>query len=220
MSDTAPRDARRSFVGAPLDPWTYRSVAYLLLAFPIGVAYLIVLSVGASLTLGLSITLLGPVALVATLLTVVSLAWVDGKLTGGLLGVDLAPGFPDTDRGVVAFTKELVLGRATWVGAVYLAWRVLLGFVALFVLVTGVSLAVSLLAAPFVYGDTLAVQYRLGSLTVDTLGEALAAAGVGALVGLATLYLSNLLGRLSADVAAALLDVDADTEEPSVPADN
>lgn len=209
MTTTEPRGTLRSLAAAPLDPWTYRTVAYLLLAFPVGLAYLLVLSVGTAFTVGLGVTLLGPVALAVTLLAVVSLAWLDAKLTGGLLGVDLSPGFPDTDRGFVAFTKELLTGRATWVGALFLGWRVLLGFVALFVLTVGVSLAAGLLAAPLAYGDYLVVEYGLGAYTIDTLGKSIAAAGLGALVAVAVLYLSNLLGHVAARVAVELLN-DAD----------
>lgn len=200
------RDAARSVVGVPFELRTYRNLAYLLLAFPLGIAYFVALTVGFSLTLGLSVTLLGPIALGATLLGVVTLAWVDGALTRELLDVDVSPGFPEVDDGAVEFAKRLLLGRETWVGAVYLVWKFALGVAAFVVLATGFSLAISLLAAPFVYDETLEATYVMGTYSIDTLGRSLVAAGVGAIVGLATLHVGNLLGELSARVAQALLD--------------
>ncbi|WP_254839313.1 sensor domain-containing protein [Natronomonas marina] len=207
MTATSPRDAVRSFLGVPLEPRTYRALVYNLLAFPLGIAYFVVLTVGLAATVGLSLTLAGPVALVVTLLSVVTLAWADGRLTGGLLGADIAPQFPDDDDPV-EFLKTLVFGRLTWTGAVYLLWRFAVGVVVFVVLVAGFSLAGSLLAAPFGYGEHLAVRVGAGSVAIDTLGRALAASLVGALIGLVTLHLSNLLGEANAAVADALLDPD------------
>ncbi|ELY55741.1 sensor domain-containing protein [Natronococcus jeotgali] len=197
----------RPFYAAPIDPWTYRSLAYVLLAFPLGIAYLVSITVGASMTLGLSLTLLGPVALVATLLSIVALARLDGALTRGLLAVDVAPSIPPTDRGLAAFLKRLVFGRETWFGAAYLGWKILLGICGFVVLVVGVSLATSLLVAPAVYGADLVVYAVIADpVVIGTLPRALGAAVAGLLALVATLYLANVLGRLSALVAAVLLD--------------
>ncbi|AGB38996.1 sensor domain-containing protein [Natronococcus occultus] len=197
----------RPFYAAPIDPWTYRSLAYVLLAFPLGIAYLVAITVGASMTLGLSLTLLGPIALVATLLSIVALARLDGALTRELLAVDVTASIPPTDEGVAAFLKRLVLGRETWLGAAYLGWKILLGICGFVVLVVGVSLATSLLVAPAVYGADLVVYAVLvDPIVIGTLPRALGAATVGLLALAVTLYLANLLGRLSAVVAVSLLD--------------
>ncbi|THE63902.1 histidine kinase [Salinadaptatus halalkaliphilus] len=199
--DRPPRTIARELAAAPIDPLTYRSLAYLLLAFPLAVIYFTVAVTGASLTLGLSVTLLGPLALVATLLAFVSLAWLDGALTEGLLEAEVAPAFPTHDDGVVPFLTELFLGRGTWLGAVYLLWKTLLGFVAFVAIVTALSLAASLLAAPLFYGDHVVV----GTYSVHTLERALVASAGGLAIGYLTLVLVNLTGRLAAVVASALL---------------
>jgi hypothetical protein len=206
MTTTDLRDALVSFAGAPLDPRTYRSLVYLLLAVPIGLGYLLVLSVAGSLSLGLSVTLLGPVAVLGSLLLVVTLAWGDAALTARLLDVDVEPWFPSREDGVVAFCRRLLLDRSTWTGLAYLCWRVALALVALIVLTTGVSLTTGLLAAPLAYGEHLRVDYLVGVYRVTTLPRALVAAGVGLLVGVCTLYAVNLLGRLSVLVATTLVD--------------
>ncbi|WP_313692536.1 sensor domain-containing protein [Halorarum halobium] len=210
MTTTATlRDALGSFLGAPFDPRTYRNLAYLVLAVPIGFAAFLVLSVCVSLTLGLSVTLLGPVALVATLAIAVALAWGDVTLTSGLLGRQLSPTFPDTDGDAVTVLKRLVVGRQTWASVTYLCWRALLGFVALMLLTVGLSTALGLLAAPLAYGDHLAITYRLGRYPIDTLPRATGAAAVGLLALFVTLGLSNVIARVSGDVADALLGADS-----------
>lgn len=207
MSNT-PTPSRRAvdwLLGAPFDPQTYRNLLYLLVAMPLGLLYFVVLSAGVSFTAGLSLTLLGPVALLATTLTTLSLSWVDARLTDRLLGVDLSgPSFPADTDGAVAYAVELVTGRDAWVGAVYLCWRCVFGMVAFLLLTTGVSLAAGLLTAPLAYGEFLVVDYRLGVWNVDTLPRALGAAGVGLLVAYATLLFVDLLARAGRIVAARL----------------
>ena len=205
MTTAVPAGALRSFVGVPFDPQTYRTLVYNAVAFPLGVLYFVVLVTGLALTVGLGFTLAGPVVLLVTLLTIVTLAWCDGRLTGGLLDADVAPAFPETDDGL-EFLKELLVGRLTWAGAVYLLWRFVLGLVVFVLLVVGFSVAGSLLVAPLGYGEYLSIHAGVWTVAIDTPTRALAASFVGLLVGLMTLHLSNLLGGVNATVASTLLD--------------
>ncbi|MEF8780236.1 MAG: sensor domain-containing protein [Haloferacaceae archaeon] len=204
---TGVASALRSFVGAPFDPWTYRSLAYLLLAIPLGLLYFVVLTTGASLTLGLSITLLGPVAFVLTLLLLCALAWGDARLTGELLSVDLDATFPSTDDGVAPFLKELVLGRSTWRGIGFLLWRAVLGFLALAFLAVAGSITVELLLAPIGYGEHLRIHAFGAAYAIDTFERALLASGGGLVLAFLTLAGVKLVGHASAAVATALLGV-------------
>lgn len=205
VTTARPRDALRSFLGVPFEPRTYRTLAYNLLAVPLGLFYVVVLVTGAALTVGLGVTLAGPFVLVVTLLLVATLAWADGRLTGVLLDADVDPEFPGGEDAL-GFLVELALGRGTWVGLVYLLWRAALGPVVFVTLVVGAAVAASLLAAPLGYGEHFVVQYGYGTVAIDSLGRALVAALGGAVAALVTLHLSNLLGDVSAAVASALLD--------------
>jgi hypothetical protein len=203
MPTARPRDAPRSFPGVPLKPWTYRTLAYNLLAVPLGFVYVLVLVTGAALTVGVGLTLAGPVFLLLTLLSVVALAHAAGRLTGGLLDVEVDPPFPD-DGTAVGFLKQFVLGRATWAGVVYLLCRSVLWLVTFVGLVVGLSASASLLAAPLGYGEYLVVFYGAGAVAVDSLVRAPVAAVAGVLVGLVALHLSNLLGATNAAADALL----------------
>mgnify|MGYP006276102067 FL=1 len=191
-------------IDAPLDTRTYRRLGYLLLTAPLGFLYFLVLTVTVSTTLGLAVTLAGPIAFVVTLLLVLALSRADLWLTNVVLGTNAAgPRFPDHEDGAVAALTELVLGRDVWIAGLYLVWRSLLGLLAFVLLTVGVALSVDLLLAPLGYGDALVVNYGVGVVAVDTLPRAVAAAAGGLVVALATLFAADALGRLSALVADA-----------------
>lgn len=202
MTMMTPRGAFESTLGAPLDPRTYRNLAYLLLSVPVGLVAFLLLTVGGSLTLGLSVTLLGPVVLLLVLGVTLVLARLDARLSDRLLGVDLGgPTFPSDADGAVDYLLTFATSRDAWLSVAYLCWRACFGFVGFLFLTTGVSLAIGLLLAPLAYGDFLAVNYRLGVWTVDTFRRSLVAAALGLLVGLLTLVGTNLLAAAGREVA-------------------
>lgn len=191
-------------IDAPIETDTYRRLGYLLLTVPLGFCYFLVLTVTVSTTLGLAVTLAGPIAFVVTLLMVLALSRADLWLTNAVLGTNATgPRFPDTEGGAVDALTELVLGRDTWAGGLYLVWRSLLGLVAFVLLSVGAAVSLDLLLAPVGYGDALVVHYGYGVVAVDTLPRAIAAAAGGVVVGLLTLFAADLLGRFSALVADA-----------------
>jgi hypothetical protein len=191
-------------IDAPLDTDTYRRLGHLLLTVPLGFCYFLVLTVTVSTTLGLAVTLAGPIAFVVTLLLVLTLSRADLWLTNAVLDTNASgPRFPDTDDGTVEALTDLILGRDTWVGGLYLLWRSLLGLAAFVLLTVGAAVSFDLLLAPLGYGDALVVNYGYGLVAIDTLPRALAAAAGGVAVALGTLFAADLLGRLSALVAEA-----------------
>lgn len=213
MSTHEPRRALHSALTTPFDGQTYRNLLYLLLAFPLGLAYFVALTVAGSTTLGFAITLVGPVALVCTLLLVLGLSHVDTRLSEMLLGADLAgPRFPDEDK-LLPYLRELVTSRDAWLGVLYLLWRFLLGLGAFVLLTTGLSVSVSLLAAPFGYGEYMVVDYRIGTWQVTTFPRALLAAGGGVVVGYLTLLTGNALARVATAVPGLLFDAETGDAE-------
>lgn len=191
-------------IDAPLDPRTYRRLGYLLLTVPLGFAYFVALTVAISTTLGLAVTLAGPVAVVGTLLLVLALSRADLWITNVALGTDApSPRFPDHEDGAVDALTALVFGRDAWIAGLYLGWRSLLGLIAFLLLTVGAAASFDLLLAPLGYGEALVVNYGYGVFVIDTLPRALAAAAGGVAVGLGTLFAADLLGRVSAIVAAA-----------------
>lgn len=190
---------------APFDAQTYRRLGYLLLTAPLGFLYFLTVTVAVSTTLGLAVTLAGPIAFVVTLLLVLALSQADLWLTNVVLGTNAAgPRFPDHEDGAVEALTQLVLARDAWVAGLYLGWRSLLGLLAFVLLTVGAGLSLDLLLAPLGYGDALVVNYGVGVVAVDSLPRALAAAAAGVLTAIATLFAADVLGRLSAGIADAV----------------
>lgn len=191
-------------IDAPLDTRTYRRLGYLLLTVPLGFAYFVALTVAVSTTLGLAVTIAGPLAFLATLLFVLAVSRADLWLTNAVLGTDASlPRFPNRDAGAVDAVTELVFGREVWVGGLYLVWRSALGLFAFVLLTVGAALSLDLLLAPLGYGDALVLNYGAGVVAVDTLPRALAAAAAGLVTAVTTLFAVDVLGRFSAVVADA-----------------
>lgn len=193
----------------PIDPMTYRSLGYLLISMPLGLTYFVLVTVGISLSLGLSVLLVGPLFLVATLLLVIGAAWLDGALTGALLDAEVEPEFP-SNESVRGFLRDLFLGRSTWLGLTFLIWKMILGLFASIVLLVGFSVAVSFLLAPIYYGEHVVLTYGLGRSPIDTFGAAIVLAGSGAVLAYLVLLLVNVLGILSRAVAEGLLGPSGD----------
>lgn len=204
-----PIDNLRWLARVPVDAFTYRSLGYLLLAMPLGLAYFIVLVTGFALSLGLSILLIGPVIFGAMLLVVLAFAWFDGVLAEAILDADVQPNFPSTES-LGTFLTELFLGRDTWLGLLFLGWKMVLGFVAFVLLTVGVAAGPGLVLTPLYYGEHVILRYGFGTVPIDTPARALGVAVLGILVAYATLLCVNLLGLLSRAIAEGMLQDGAD----------
>ncbi|WP_134670083.1 sensor domain-containing protein [Halorussus marinus] len=212
---TSLRDAAVAFVGVPARPQTYRNLLYLVLAFPLGLGYFLVLATGFSLGTGLAITVVGVPILLATLAAARLLANVEAELANRLLGVEAASAALDTSDGALAVANRLATEPRTWLGVVYLAGKFAFGVAAFVALTAALSVSASLLAAPLTYSSSYHVGARFGTLSVgpfesgalavDALPEAVGVALVGAFVALVSLHLLNGLARASGLAAEALL---------------
>jgi len=233
-----------SAFAVPFRLQTYRNLLYLVLAFPLGLAYFVFLSVGLSLGVGLAITVIGIPILLAVLAISTGLATVEREIAAVLLGVEVdSPGSVLTDDGsLLERAKRLVTDAGTWKAVVYLGTKLFVGVVSFVVVTTLLVTAVSMLAVPFVYDQpgvyvgivtdaplrlhpSLYVAWRnllvgietvvhVGSWQVTTLAEALGVAGAGVLLGVASLHLLNGLARLSAWYTKLMLGTG--TETPSL----
>jgi hypothetical protein len=213
---------------APFRTQTYKNLLYLLLAFPLGIAYFTWLVTGGSLGVSLLITWVGLPILVLTLSGATVAAGIEARLAESLVGVDTSvPSFLSEFRvkdglalpgdGFVAAVKQLVTAPSTWTSVVLLLAKFVAGIVSFVAVVTSTAIAAALLAAPFIYNDATvsfgaaspaaASNYTIGSWTVSTLPEALAVAGAGVIFVLVALNLLNGLARIQAMYTATLLGV-------------
>jgi len=206
---------------------SYRSLAYLLLRFPIGIAYFTTFLTG--LALGLALTPLGVgVPLLVIVLGVADHAGlVEAGLLHRVLGRDLDWKPIDPNELLIwPYLKTVATDGRSYVLLVYCLASFWIGTVSFVLLVIWFSLAVAYLLAPLVFWLP-AVSYGTGSgseplveigpttvttsepvfelFTISTLSEALVGSVFGALLGIAGLHIFGTAGRLLADLTEQLL---------------
>ncbi|MFC1994996.1 sensor domain-containing protein [Chloroflexota bacterium] len=140
---------KRGFFGIVADPQSYHNIAYLLLAFPLGIFYFVFLVTGLSLGFGLIITLLGIPILLLVLKGSWALCRFERQVAITLLNEDipLSVSRPES-AGLWARVKSLLKDSATWTGVLYLFLKFPLGIATFTITVTLIALTVGLLAAP------------------------------------------------------------------------
>lgn len=210
--------ATRRFVAVPFDIQTYRNLAYLALAFPLGLAYFVGVTVGLSTGAGLLITWVGLPIIVATVALATVAAGFEAQLVERLLGMESS--LPevlrefDAEEAVVApgdgfleSVKRLLLAPTTWTSVFLLLVKFGFGLVAFTALVTAGSIAVATIGAPLVY-DAPHAAYHVGPYVIDTFVEAVAVSAGGVLLALVSLHVLNGLARLGGLLTTSLLSVD------------
>ncbi len=235
MSQVPPHgeiDAAEAFLAVAAERQTYRNLAYLLLALPLGVAYLGFIVVGFLLVPGALTTGSGylfdehpalglaavPVAVAIALaglpipLTLLSaaraLATFEARLATALLGKPVAPRFTPLDRkatGRWARLRERVKDLDTLRGLAFLVVKLPLGILSVVVVSVSFLLPASLLGAPVFYRME-GIRLFLGAIQVDTLSRALMCVALAPVAGLVSLHLVNGAAWLSAELAGGLLN--------------
>jgi hypothetical protein len=184
---------------------TYRNVAYLALALPLGIVEFTFLVAGLALGLGLLITWFGLAVLLATLGGAFVLARFERRLATSLLGTEIPAAAPVADgaTGIPGRLLAHLSRRTTWTSLGYLAAKLPLATVSFVLAATALTLSVGLLVAPFTSGYDHAVV--LFGWDVDTLPEALASAAAGITALLLAAHLVNALAAVWARLSRALL---------------
>jgi len=224
----------RSLAAAPVQARTYRHLLYLGVAFPLGLAYFVVLVVGFSISASLIVLIVGLPLLVVTLLVVRGLAAVDRLLANRLLDADIAaPAYPFRNGSVSDRVRALFVNHRTWVECGYLLSRFPMGIGVFVFLVTGLTTSLTFIATPVYYNtpgrrvgvfltDPITVSPSLSvpwgdvlvgiefAVTVrdwagDSLGDALGFSVLGVILLLVTLNLVNLIAWLFRRYTRALL---------------
>lgn len=193
------------FFGVVTQSRTWRSVGYLLLAFPLGIFYFVFLVTGFSLGFGLLITLMGIPILVGMVAASYGLGEFERLTTNQLLETSIA----HTERislaeGFWTKLKELVVSSETWKRVFYLLLKFPFGIVGFVFVVVGFSMF-ALVLAPLVYQQDW-YNPNIGTIwEVDEVWEAIVVAVIGVALGFVFLHLINGTARIWALIAQALL---------------
>ncbi len=200
---------------------TYLNALYLLLSFPLGVAYFVFLVTGLSVGFGLLVIWVG----VPILALVLAGSWVLSRLeqatANRMLKLDIpAIAFPRTsdplsaDDARLSVTERVFVrtwrqfkahlsDRLTWTGMLYLFVKFPVGVASFVIVVTLASLTAALLGAPFYYwvGDGI----DFGIWQVDQLWESLILMLAGVPSLFVSLHLINAAAWVSGGIARVML---------------
>ncbi len=206
------------FFGVIAEPQSHINIFYLLLAFPLGIAYFVFLvtgiSVGASLLFWVGVPILA---------LVLAGSWAmcefEHILAVRLLKEDIPrtialPPKAVTDDQNLSAVERLLIGtwrrfkshvtnRLTWTGMLYLFLKFPLGIGSFVMVVVLVSVTGALLGAPFYYWVDDGIDF--GIWQVDVVWEALILTLAGIPLVFVSLHLMNGAAFLSGRLARALL---------------
>ena len=198
------------FFGVLVDPHTYGSLFYMLLALATGIFYFTWAVTGASLSLGLAVLIIGIPFVILFIGATRILALVEGRIVEVMLGERMPrrPLYTDRSQPVLQRIGAMFTDPRTWGTLLYFVLMLPLGVTYFTVVVTLLTTGAALVAWPFAwwFSDPAYININLGgwldpaSPWVWPLSIA-----AGVLLVFATLHLCRLIGRGHAQLAKAML---------------
>jgi len=172
---------------------TYSNIAYVWLAFPLGLAYFVLLTTGSALSLGLSLLWIGLVVMLVFVLSIRGLGNFERLLSRWLLGEPVAmPARAAGETKVWPWLKSILKDSATWKGALFLLIKFPVGLTCWIVSVTSFAVSLAFLLYPLEEGGTL----YFGDWTMQDPTGGFLISAFGALLLLGTLHVHNAMGAL------------------------
>jgi len=198
------------FFGVLVDPHTYGSLFYMLLALATGTIYFTWVVTGLSLSVGLAILIIGIPFFILFIGATRILALVEGRIVEVMLGERMPrrPLYSDRSLPVLQRIGAMFTDPRTWGTMLYFVAMLPLGIAYFIVVVTTMSVGLALIAAPIAqalgYGDYV----HLGNSgwfdpTSPWAWPFLVLAGL--VLVFATLHLARLIGRMHGRLAKYLL---------------
>jgi len=211
-----PRDsALGRFFGVAADPRTYGAMFYSILALATGIFYFVWVVTGISLSVGLSVIIIGIPFVILFLGSVRLLSLVEGRIVEVMLGERMPrrPLYADRERPVMTRIGEMFTDPRTWSTLLYMLAMLPLGIVYFTVAVTLLSLSLALVIAPPLAmfgafdGWTLSGGWIGYWEPATTLGwwELPIAFACGVVLLFATLHLLRGIGKVHGAIAKQLL---------------
>ena len=139
------------FFGVIAEPRTYAALFYMLLSLATGIFYFTWVVTGASLSAGLAVLIIGIPFVILFLGSVRVLSLVEGRLVEVMLGERMPRRPLYSGRGKPLFDriKDMFVDPRTWGTLLYMVLMMPLGILYFTVAVTGLSVSLSLILAPF-----------------------------------------------------------------------
>jgi two-component system, OmpR family, phosphate regulon sensor histidine kinase PhoR len=207
------------------DRRTYLRILYLLLAFPLGILYFIVIITGLSVGVGLVIVIVGFPILLLTLLGWLLFGRIERELAIHLLGAKVRPmSIPDPERRSAWQRLLRTLGDpVTWKSLVYVLLEFPFGIFSFTLALVLLSVSLSLVLYPVVYAVATALYQQFpdqaqgtmwpgvtidGQFSTSVAVRFLGVSAFGIVFGIASLAVLNGTAWLWARFAELMLGVD------------
>lgn len=197
------------FFGVLVDPHTYGSLFYMLLALATGIFYFTWVTTGASLSVGLAILIIGIPFVILFIGATRILALVEGRIVEVMLGERMPrrPLYSDRNLPVLQRIGAMFTDPRTWGTMLYFLLMMPLGIVYFTLAVLGLSLSGAFIAAPFLalFGFADQVVYWNDVSLVDARWATVLLPVLGVVLLFATLHLARFIGRMHGKLAKQLL---------------
>ena len=209
-------DVLKTYFGVMARGETYLNTLFLFLAFPLGITYFILLTVGFSLGLSLIIIWVGLLILAILFPVVWALIAFERFQAIKLLNMEIAPmsAQPERDLGLWQRTKDFFTNPVTWKGLLYLFLKFPIGIAEFIIITTGLALSFGMIFAPLAYPW---VTINFGFWVVDSFAEALGVTFIGLLILPAVFHVFNFVAQLNGKFAKLMLGSDIHTKVKSMP---
>jgi hypothetical protein len=202
-------DPARRILGVLLDPRAYGALLFMFLSLATGILYFTWAVTGLSLSVGLSILIIGLPFMLLFLASVRLFSLLEGRLIESLLGVRMPrrPRFAAPEGSIWTRLRSWLADRRTWTTLLYMVLKLPMGIFSFVLFTVLMSISFALLAAPITqmfFDEPLIHLYRDHYLYVPPWAIPLFWLA-GLLDLLLVMHLARALGRAYGGIAKAML---------------
>ena len=205
-AEAADRDIFDLIFGPATNSQTYLNLLYLLLAFPLGIAYFVFLVTALSMGAGLLVIFIGVPILIGALLACLGLGAFERAMARTMLHVSIpSPSRFPSGPGIWGKFKALFGDATTWKSFFYLILKFPFGIASFVTLITTFSVSVALILAPLTYRVT---RIDFGLFRVDNKDDATVCCLIGMVLLVVSFHLVNGLAFMWGRFAQMMLGPD------------
>lgn len=190
------------------DTRAWGALLYLILSMITGIVYFTWAVTGLSLSLSLLVLIIGVPFIVLFLLSIRSIALVEGRIVEALLGVRMPrrPFFTNRQAGWWEQVKSLFLERRTWTAIAYMVFQLPLGVIYFSFFITLIALALGFILNPILVHFLDISLIHFGGKAYYPSPELMPFVVIaGLILLLSTMHLAKFVGRQHGMIAKALL---------------
>jgi uncharacterized membrane protein len=190
------------------DARAWGALLYLIFSMITGLVYFIYAVSGLSFSLSLMVLIIGLPFTALFLLSVRSIALVEGRIVEALLGVRMPrrPFFTDKKAGWWQQVRSLFLEKRTWTALAYMVLQLPMSIIYFTVFITLISFSSALIVKPILVLFRDAPLFQFGGQSYYVTPELTPIViFVGLILLLTTMHLAKIIGRLHGLIAKSLL---------------